>query len=364
MRTAVASVLLVGQIAFAGGVAAQQSPPAAVLVEPATLRPLAKQAEYIGRVQALEKVELRARVQGFLGPRGFADGAEVEAGRVLFTIEAAPFEAAVASARAKAAAAVATLDNARQQLDRAKELQERNTLPQATLDQRVAEEARARADVLQAEAAVKKAEIELSYTEIRSPIAGRIGRAAVSPGNLVGPETGVLATVVAQTRVQVLFPITQRELLQHRTGAALPKIVVRAILADGRAMAETGTVDFIDVQADPRTDTVAARAVFDNPDRLLADGQTIRITIAQADPERVVTVSQQALATDQAGAYVFVVGEGNLVRRQPIRAGRQRDGLVEVLDGVKEGDRVIVQGQQRVRPGQPVEPKPMIRPAG
>ncbi len=364
MRTVLASLLFVGLAAFADEATAQQPGLPAVLVEPAALRPLAKQAEYIGRVQALEKVELRARVQGFLGPRGFGDGAEVEAGRILFTIEAAPFEAALASARAKVAAAAATLDNARQQLERAKELQERNTLPQATLDQRVAEEARARAELLQAEASVKKAEIELSYTEIRSPIAGRVGRAAVSPGNLVGPETGVLATVVDQKRVQVLFPITQRELLQHRTDSALPKIVVRAILADGRAMAQTGSVDFIDVQADPRTDTVTARAVFDNPDRLLADGQTIRLTIAQAEPERVVTVSQQALATDQAGTYVFVVGEGNAVRRQTIRIGRQRDGLVEVVEGLAAGDRVIVQGLQRVRPGQTVDPKPMIRPAG
>jgi len=363
MRVDHAPIIVAACLLVSSAANARQPAPPAVLIEPAALRPMATQAEFIGRVQAMEKVELRARVQGFLGPRAFDDGAGVRAGQTMFTIEAAPFEAALASARARQAAAKATLENAVRQLERARELVGRNSLPQATRDQRVAEEARARADVLQADAAVKDAGINLSYTEIRSPIAGRVGRAAVSPGNLVGPDTGVLATVVDEKRVQALFPITQREILQHRRGGKT-EIVVRVRLADGQTMPGVGAVDFLDVKTDPRTDTVLARAIFDNADRLLSDGQTVRVTIAEAEPERVISISAQALATDQAGSYVLVVGDGNVVRQQPVRIGRQRDGLVEILEGLKAGERVIVQGQQRARPGQPVDPKPMIQPAG
>lgn len=341
---------------WAASAAFAQSPPA-VLVEPAEMRALARQAEFIGRVQAMEKVELRARVQGFLGPRRFDEGALVAPGQVLFTIERGPFEAALAGARAQLAAAEATRDAAVLQLERSRELAARNTVSQAQLDQRIAEEARARADVLQAQAAVKDAEIKLSYTEISAPIAGRIGRAAVSSGNLVGPDSGVLATIVNQDKVQALFPVTQRELLEARRGGGSGPLTVRARLADGSFAKDVGTVDFIDPQVDPRTDTQIIRAVFPNPDRLLADGQTLRVSIEQSAPQRVLTIPQQALASDQAGPYVFVVGEGNIVQQRRIKLGLQRDGLATVTEGLAAGERVIVQGQQRARPGQPVSPQ-------
>src|SRR6516165_2224147 len=186
--------------------AQQAAPPPAVLVQPAELRSMTKQAEFVGRAEALEKVDLRARVQGFLGPRLFKDGDLVKEGQIVFTIEKDPFEAAV--------------DQRRAQL--------------AQLDQRTAEQGQAKAAVLEAEANLRDAQIQLSYTEIKTPISGRIGRPAVSPGNLVGPDTGVLATVVKDDPMQVLFSVTQRELLDARNSepSSNGKVRARVRLAD------------------------------------------------------------------------------------------------------------------------------------
>lgn len=359
MKRFVLAVAIGAMLFGAGGMVRAQpaAQPPAVLVEVATMRALARQAEFIGRVHALEKVELRARVSGFLGQRGFEEGAAVTVGQVLFTIERAPFEVAVAGARAQLAAAQATRENTAMQLERTRELVQRNSASQAQLDQRTAEDARAKAEVLQAEAALKDAEIKLSYTEVKAPIAGRIGRAVVTTGNLVGPEKGVLATIVRQDRVHVLFPVTQRELLEARRSGSGRAITVRARLADGSYAPETGTVDFVDPQVDPRTDSQGVRAVFDNPTGLLVDGQTIRVSIEQTAPQQVLTIPQAALASDQTGSFVFVVGDGNIVQQRRVKLGQQRDGLVGVAEGLSAGDRVIVQGQQRARPGQPVNPQ-------
>ncbi len=173
--------------------------------QPAELRSMAKQAEFVGRAEALEKVDLRARVQGFLGSRLFKDGDAVKEGQVVFTIEKEPFEAAVDQRKAQLAAAQATLANADQQLARTAELTRKGNAPVAQLDQRTAEQGQAKAAVMEAEANLRDAQIQLSYTDIKSPISGRIGRPAVSPGNLVGPDTGVLATVVKEDPMQVLF---------------------------------------------------------------------------------------------------------------------------------------------------------------
>src|SRR6516225_11544181 len=176
--------------------AQQAPPPPAVLVQPAELRSMTKQAEFVGRAEALEKVDLRARVQGFLGPRLFKDGDDVKEGQVVFTIDKESFEAAVDQRKAQLVSAQARLVNADQQLKRAAELAPGRNIELAKLDDRRAEQAQAKAAVMEAEANLRDAQIQLSYTEIKTPISGRIGRAAVSPGNLIGPDSGVLATVV------------------------------------------------------------------------------------------------------------------------------------------------------------------------
>ena len=260
--------------------------------------------------------------------------------------------------QAQVAAAEATLVQATQQLQRAQVLIKNQTISQATLDDRTAEKARARAAVLEARAALREAEIRLSYTDIKSPIAGRIGRAVVSPGNLVGPDTGVLATVVQDDSVEVLFPVTQREMLEaKRGGGTAETFLARARLADGSLYDQEGRINFVDVQVDPRTDGQIVRALFPNPKSTLVDGQTVRIVIEEKDGAKVVVIPHSAVAVDQSGPYVFVVAKDNRVELRRVRLGTVREGLVVVEEGIAAGDLVVVQGQQRIRAGMTVAPQ-------
>src|SRR6266478_6868988 len=267
--------------------AQQAAPPPAVLVQPAELRSMTKQAEFVGRAEALEKVDLRARVQGFLGARLFKDGDDVKEGQVVFTIEKEPFEAAVDQRKAQLAAAQATFANADQQLQRTAELARKGNAPIAQLDQRTAEQGQAKAAVLEAQANLRDAQIQLSYTEIKTPISGRIGRAAVSPGNLVGPDSGVLATVVQDNPMQVLFSVTQREMLETRDSEVTGKVRARVRLANGSLYGEKGG-------------------------------------------DKVVVIPQSAVAIDQTGSYVFVVDRDNKVEQRRVRIGTIREGLAVV----------------------------------
>ena len=344
--------------------AQQAAPPPAVLVQPAELRSFAKQAEFIGRAEALEKVDLRARVQGFLGPRLFKDGDDVKEGQVVFTIEKEPFEAAVDQRKAQLASAQARLVNAEQQLRRAVELAPRGNIELAKVDERRAEQGQAKAAVMEAEANLRDAEIRLSYTEIKTPISGRIGRAAVSPGNLIGPDSDVLATVVKDDPMQVLFSETQRELLDARETDPTGKVRARVRLADGSLYNEKGRIDFLDVQVNPRTDGQTVRAMFPNPDDILTSGQTVRVIIEEKGGDKVVVIPQSATAVDQSGSYVFVVGQDNKVEQRRVSLGTVRDGFAVVNEGIQPGERVVVQGQQRIRAGITVTPELASSPAG
>jgi membrane fusion protein, multidrug efflux system len=344
--------------------AQQAAPPPAVLVQPAELRSMTKQAEFVGRAEALEKVDLRARVQGFLGPRLFKEGDDVKEGQVVFTIEREPFEAAVDQRKAQLAAAQATLANADQQLQRTAELARKGNAPIAQLDQRTAEQGQAKAAVMEAEANLRDAQIQLSYTEIKTPISGRIGRAAVSPGNLVGPDSGVLATVVQDDPMQVLFSVTQREMLEANDSEVTGKVRARVRLANGSLYSEKGRIDFLDVQVNPRTDGQTVRAMFPNPDDILTSGQTVRVIIEEKGGDQVVVIPQSAIAIDQTGSYVFVVGQDNKVEQRRVRLGPEREGLAVVDQGVEAGERVVVQGQQRIRSGMTVAPQLAPSPSG
>jgi membrane fusion protein, multidrug efflux system len=339
---------------------AQQSSgaPLAVMVQPAEKRALAAQREFIGRAQALDKVDLRARVQGFLGPRKFKDGDIVKKDQLLFVIEPEPYQATVEKHEGQRVAAAAAVANAEVQFKRAQELARSNVGTQQTLDQRTAELAGAKGALTEADALLKDAQIKLSYTEVRSPIAGRIGRAAVPPGNVVGPDSGILATVVAEQPMQVVFNVTQRELLEaRRGGSTAAALKARVRLADDSLYAEAGTLDFIDVQIDPRTDGQTLRATFANKDGALTEGQTVRVILEDKEPAQVIMVPQSTIASDQTGLFLFVVTPDNKVEQRRIKAGVERDGLLPIEDGLKEGEKVIVQGQQRVRPGMVVTPQ-------
>jgi membrane fusion protein (multidrug efflux system) len=355
--SALVAACLLATVLGAPGRAQQGAPPPAVLVQPAELTPIAEQAEFVGRAAAVDKVELRARVKGFLGPRKFNDGDPVKKDEVVFTIEPETYQAAVDQKIAQRDSAQAALTNADLQLQRASELLRTNTGTKQTYDQRLSEQLQAKANLEDAKAQLRDAEIQLSYTEIKSPIEGRIGRAVVSPGNLVSPDSGVLATVVSETPIRVLFPVTQRELLEARRDASIgDPPAVRLKLADGSLYKEKGKLDFIDITVDPKTDGQIIRATFDNKDNLLTDGQTVRVILEDNKPKAVVTVPQQAIALDQTGPYLFTVDDKNVVHLQRVKTGNARSGQLVITEGLKAGDKVVVQGQQRIRDGMTVAP--------
>lgn len=356
-------------LAFALPAAAQtkagESGPPVVLVQPVELRPLASQSEYVGRLAVFDKVELRARVKGVLGKREFADGDTVTEGQLLFTIDPTPYRIAVNQKRALRDGAQAALINADAQLKRAAELLRTSNVSQVSYDQRLTEQLQAKATRDEAQGQLEDAELQLSYTQITAPLSGLIGRASVSPGNIVGPESGVLATIVNERRIRALFSVPQADLLNVRRDLrAGEPMAVRLRLADGKLYPEKGKIDFIDVAVDPTTDGQMARAVFENADDLLTDGQTVRVIVEGNEPTKVMVVPQAAMAIDQTGRYVYVVDGKGVVEQRRITVDFVRDGMIAVTGGLKEGDRVIVQGQQRARAGMAVEAQPAPVSAG
>jgi membrane fusion protein (multidrug efflux system) len=343
------------------GVAAAQGapPPPAVSVTPVTTRQVTETIDYIGRLTAVDKVDIVARVPGFLEERKFKEGQYVKTGDLLFRIEQATYKAAVEQARATLAKAKATEVNAKLQLDRGKELVRNQNIPQSTVDQREADEEAAKASVMEAQAALDQAEINLGYTEIRSPIDGRIGLAIFTEGNLVQPSSGKLATIVRQDPIYVTFQVSQRNLLDYyRRRAEDPgkntHVNARIKLPNGTIYPHAGVSDFLDVQVDPTTDTVTVRATVPNPDGLLIPGGVVGVTVERGAPKSALTVPQSAVLLDQAGRYVLVVDAAKKVEQRRITTGAEQGRDIVVTDGLKEGEQVIIEGIQKVRPGQVV----------
>jgi membrane fusion protein (multidrug efflux system) len=337
---------------------AETAVPATAAAPPAvgvlTLQPseITPGVTFNGRVVAVDTADLRARVTGFLQERRFEEGADVAAGDLLFVLEKDQYQAIVAQREAELASAQANKANTAAQLARGEELVKNGNIPKSEDDLRRAQDLMAAAAVQEAQAALEQAKINLGYTEITAPLAGRIGRAAFSVGNLVGPESGPLATIVSQDPIYVTFPVSQRQLMAYRRehgGGAPP--VVRVTLPDGRLYDEVGRIDFLDVQVDQGTDTVTVRAELPNPDRVLVDGQFVGVRVEAGAPEAVLAVPQAALQVDQAGPYVLVVGADDKVEARRVTLGPAEGAQVVVQAGLEAGDRVIVDGIQKVRPG-------------
>ncbi|MCC6467237.1 MAG: efflux RND transporter periplasmic adaptor subunit [Alphaproteobacteria bacterium] len=346
----------------APGAALAQGAPAAgaapgVVVEKVERQNVRPSIDFTGRVKAVDKVDLRARVTGFLQERQFTEGQDVKVGDLLFSIEKAPYQAEVDQQNAAVAKAQAGVTNATNQLARARDLVKNQNIAQSTVDTRQAEEGQARAELLAAQAALRAAEINLGYTEIKAPIAGRIGQANITIGNLVGPDSGVLATIVSQDPIYVTFPVAQRILsdFQAKAGRA-SDVAVRIRLPNGTVYKEPGRIDFQDVQVAQGTDTVTIRAKLPNPDRILIDGQSVGVVAEVDTPELAIVIPHAAIQVDQGGRFVLAVGKENKVEVKRIKATPRRDGTAVVEEGLQEGDLIIVEGLLKVRPGIAVAP--------
>jgi membrane fusion protein, multidrug efflux system len=335
---------------------------------PVERQAVAQTAEFVGRVEALEKVDIRARVTGFLRDRHFQEGQSVSQGDLLFTIEREPFEAEAGVKQARIESAEAALTFASYQVERGRELVRSNAIPRATLDQRVAEQSMAAATLSGAKADLRLVEVNLGYTEIRSPIDGRVGRASITRGNVVGPDAGVLTVVVRQDPIRATFPVSQRQLLDMRRtskGRGAEAVRVRVRLPDGTTYGQFGRVNFIDVQTDRTTDTALVQAQIPNPDGVLSDGQFVGLTVETEEPQQVLVIPQSAVQIDQAGPFLLVVGDGNKVEQRRVKLTRGPAGQSVVESGVESGMLVITEGAQRARPGSVVAPRPATEaPAG
>ncbi len=353
--------------------------PPAVGVVAVERRPVTESTEFVGRVEAPERVELRARVTGFLQERLFREGQEVKAGDVLFRLERAPFEAEVARAQATVASAEAELQNANISLARARELVRTSAGTQVRVDDATAAQRSAQASLLGAQAQLRVAQINLGYTEIAAPIAGKIGRSTFSVGSVVGPSSDLLATIVSQDPMRVAFPVNLRtgtelrDRYASRGGADATRVRIR--LVTGAIYGQVGRIDFIDTQVDRNTDTVLVRALIPNPprpgpgtgteggvDRELIDGMFVNVFVEGAEPVPTVVIPRSAVLQDQQGNYVFALDADNKAARRPVTLGRSIADQVVIERGLEGGERVVVEGVQRVRPGQPVQPGPASAP--
>jgi membrane fusion protein, multidrug efflux system len=349
-----------------GPVAAAPAPAPAVGVRLAATKGVSQSFEFVGRVKAIEKVDIRARVEGFLdkvtfhGGQELKEGQEVKAGDLLYQIEKVQFQALVDQAKANLAVAEAELTNAKLQYNRQVELNKRQYSPQSTVDQDKAAVDTAAGKVMQAKAALTQAEVNLDYTDIRAPIDGRIGRTAYTIGNLVNPASGVLATIVSQDPIYVVFPVSVRDLetirdARRKDGGEIAKIDIHLRLSNGQMYPHVGRWNYTDPQVDLQTDSLIMRATFPNPERALSDGQFVTAIIQERREEPRLVIPQAALQVDQSGYYVLVVNDKSQVEQRRVQTGPNRGTDIVVNTGVREGEKVIVDGIQKVRPGQVVQ---------
>jgi membrane fusion protein (multidrug efflux system) len=335
-----------------------QHQPVTVSVVKVAKRPIHPSESFIGRVEAIRVVDLVARVSGFVEKQNYTDGQEVKAGALLFTLEKDTYQAAVDAAKATLAQAQANAANAKLQVGRARRLVRNGNIPVATVDDRETALKQADAAIQGARAQLDQAQINLGYTEVRAPFDGRVGRANFKLGALVGPNTGPLATIVSQDPMYVTFPVSDRLAMDFRsrkasTDPAYDGVRVRIFLSNGQEFPFSGKIDFTDVRVDRGTDTLLVRAVLSNPDRLLVDGQYVRVEAEQRNPVEALVVPQRAILTDQSGTSVYVVGPDNKVAQKHVTTG-QVVGTDTVVQGLSENELVVVDGLQTLRPGVPV----------
>ncbi len=372
---AIAAALLPG-VALAQ---APGAPPPAVGVVKAELVAVTETSDFVGRVQAIDRVALTARVTAFLDERLFTEGAEVQRGDLLYKLERAPFETAVAQQEGTLADVTARLANAGIQLGRAQTLLGTPAGQRSTVDDALANQRSLAAQTAVATAQLRQAKINLEYTEVRAPIAGKISRSNITIGNVVSPSSGPLATIVSQDPMYITFPVASRTLtaLQKRYAdkGGTAAVAVHVKPPDGSSFAPIGTIDYIDPSVSLTTDTVLLRARIANPplrpaepgkpvERALLDGAFVAVTVEGIKPVMALGIPRSAVLSDQQGDYVYVLGDGNKAEQRRVKLGQSTPAVAVIADGLKEGDTVIAEGIQKVRPGTVVAAAPMTPPAG
>lgn len=367
-RAAVAALAVA--VAAACGSQAQEHgsiAPAEVSVAPVQSRAITPWDDFTGRVEAVETVQLRPRVSGYVESVEFDEGQTVEKGQVLFVLDDRSYRARLDRAEAELQRARSHAAQAAGELSRARRLAQEKLIATELLEQRRAASAQAAAEVRAAEAEAAQARLDLEFTRVRSPIDGLAGRALVTTGNLASPDATVLTSVVSLDPVHVYFESDEQTYLRYaRSGRDVRDggSAVRVGLADEPGHPHQGKLDFIDNQVDPRTGTIRARAVLPNPDHAFTPGMFARVQLVASAPEPALLVDDTAVLTDQDRKYVYVVGEGNTAERRDVVTGRLVDGLRVIEKGLSDGDQVVVGGVQRIFfPGMPLLPRPAGEPA-
>jgi multidrug efflux system membrane fusion protein len=367
--TGIAAILLAG----CGGNEQHQMPPPDVNVAPVVQKSVTQWDDYSGHVQAIDAAEIRPRVTGHLEAIHYPEGGLVEKGQLLFTIDSREYRAAAAAAAADANRAEARVALANQDLKRAEQLIGERAISQGELDQRRMEAQQAEADVEAARAHLAQASLNVGFTRITAPFAGRAGEAMVKPGNVVVPNQSVLTTLVSVDPVYVTFVGDERAFLHYqdivRSGNAesprAGRTPVLIGLANEAGFPHKGEVDFVDNALNPETGTIRARALVPNPDGRFTPGLFARVRLLGETLPSALLIHEQAVLTDQDRRYVYVVGKDNAAERRDVTLGSPIEGLRVVETGLKPGDRVIVNGMRKIFfPGQPVNPHavPMDQP--
>jgi membrane fusion protein, multidrug efflux system len=372
IRLLTAGAIAVGAPSATRAQPAPSGPPAVGVVE-AIKRPITETSEFLGRIEAVNRVNVVARVTAFLEKRLFEEGNEIKAGDHLYRLERGPFEADLASKQAIVAQLQATLELAKLTTERARTLLSGPAGQQSTYDAALANQRSLEAQVQSAQAQVQSSQINLDYTDIRSPIDGKIGRTAVTEGNVVSPGSGVLTAIVSQDPMYVLFPVSVRAGLELReryaTRGGFSAVVIKIRLTDGRLYDQTGQLNFVDNTVAQSTDTFLVRGAIPNPPlhdpsttggpvRELTDGEFVTVMLEGVQPVEVLAIPRSAVLSDQQGDYVFTVGADNKAEQRRVQLGQSTPTIAAVINGLTLGDKVIVEGLQRVRPGQPVSPGP------
>jgi membrane fusion protein, multidrug efflux system len=357
---------LIGLLAAAGAltddrdaVAEDRTPPARVDVAPVLVKQIRHWDEFNGRISAVESVEIRSRVSGYVTRVAYKEGDEVRRGDLLFAIDPRPYQAVLDSATAQLEHTRATALLAKARDERARKLLPSSALSQDEADARHATYAQSEADVLNAEAAVELAQLNLEFTEVRAPIDGRVGRALLTVGNLAVADQTLLTTMVSQDPVYVDFDPDEQSYLRYSADARRNQsaLTVRVALADEEEFAHLGMVDFQDNRVDPGTGSIRMRAKLRNRDRVFTPGLYARVQVSSGKEVEAILVDDKAVLTDQDRKYVYVLGPDNTAQRKDVQVGRKSDGLRVVEAGLMRGDKIIIGGLQRIyNSGAPVKP--------